>query len=104
SAPPEILVGASSKTAVHVLCKASTAVPAGIAAVQNKKYTANPASGSDYHVGPLVSDTGWVCLKYEMSEPQYYQYAYSDTANCGAVTAPTTLPGGANWNACANGD
>src|ERR1700704_5781492 len=48
SAPPEILFGASSKSAVHVLCKASTAVPAAIANVKNAKYTADPATGKDY--------------------------------------------------------
>src|ERR1700704_3554916 len=36
SAPAEILVGASSAIAVHVLCKGSTAIPAALAAVANK--------------------------------------------------------------------
>jgi type IV pilus assembly protein PilA len=103
SAPAEILVGQSSTTTIHVLCKASTAVPAAIAAVQNKKYTANPAAGVDYHVGS--QDTGWVCLKYEMSEPQYYQYSYNDSAACAAgLTAPAGVPGGGSWQVCANGD
>ena len=104
SAPSEILVGQSSATSVHVLCKASTAVPAGIAQIANKKYTANPATGVDYHVNPAISNTGWVCLKFEMSEPQYFQYSYNLGASCGAgLTAPGALPAG-DWASCANGD
>ena len=105
SAPSEILVGQSSATAVHVLCKASTAVPAALAAIANKKYTANPATGVDYHIGPALNDTGWVCLKFEMSEPQYFQYSYNAGATCAAgLTAPAGLPGGGDWTSCANGD
>ena len=102
SAPGEILVGQTSTSAIHVLCKDSTAVPAAVPA--NKKYTANPATGVDYHINPAVTDTGWVCLKFEMSEPQYYSYSYSKSATCaGGLTLANATPTG-DWMTCANGD
>jgi type IV pilus assembly protein PilA len=106
SAPAELVIGLSTSTA-HQLCKASTAVPAAVPA--NKKYTPNPAAAADYHVG--AQDTGWVCLKFEMSEPQYYAYSYNNVAaTCAAaLAAPAGLPPAlagskGDWTVCANGD
>ena len=104
SAPSELLIGASSLQSVHQLCNsAGNAVPGAIAAVQNKKYTANPAAAVDYHTGNQT--TGWTCLKFEMSEPQYYIYTYAKGAACNnAVTTSAGVPAGLEWVACAEGD
>ena len=54
------------------LCKsASSPVPASMAAIAGRKYMSNP---SEWTSDP--ADTGFTCLGYEMSWPQYYQYDY----------------------------
>ena len=55
NATAELATGSSTGTS-HALClKNAAAVPAGIANVTNKKYTANPAIGTDYHAGNQTS-------------------------------------------------
>ena len=100
----ELMTGASV-TLMHQLCLTAPAtVPGAIAGVSNRKYVADTAIAKDYHAGSRT--TGWVCLKYEMSQPQYYLYGYSATG----VAAPCTMPAGApvvpatGWASCANGD
>jgi type IV pilus assembly protein PilA len=54
------------------LCmSASHAVPASTSSVAAKKYMSAP---SDWTSDP--ADTGFTCLKFEMSTPQYYAYDY----------------------------
>ena len=66
----------SSYAADGVLCKSATSpVPSSIAAVAGRKYMSNP---SEWTRDP--ADTGFTCLSYEMSYPQYYQYDYERTA------------------------
>jgi type IV pilus assembly protein PilA len=101
SPPAEILIGKSGTQAVHQLCASSAAVPTTDAAIQNKKYTANPAPAVDYHLGN--STTGWVCLKFEMSQPQYYRYKYTRAA-VAALATNVTPPGGSGWLSEARGD
>lgn len=103
SAPSEILVGQSSASAIHTLClSAANSVPGAIAAVSNKKYTADTAVAKDFHTGDQT--TGWTCLKFEMNEPSYYQYEYAKAATCSIITPAAGLPAGLEWVACANGD
>jgi type IV pilus assembly protein PilA len=62
--------GSSGTTSSHALCLSATLVPAAIANVAGKKYQANSTSGNDYQTDP------WNCIKFGMSQPQYYQYQY----------------------------
>lgn len=96
SAPSEMVVGKSSTSTMHQLCASSAAVPATDAAIQNKKYSANPAAGQDYQIGAGATPTGWACLRFEMSEPQYYRYKYT-LASTPALATNVTPPGGAQW-------
>jgi hypothetical protein len=68
--------GAYGGGSSHKLCpSASRPVPASITEVRGKKY----ASGaSDWDVD-RVANGGFYCLKFEMWEPQYYQYDYRVT-------------------------
>jgi type IV pilus assembly protein PilA len=75
----------------HAMCKsASAAVPAAQAAIQGRKYQ---SSSADWYAGDGL--TGWRCLKFAMSDPQYYMYSYS---------APTVTGTSATFTATANGD
>jgi type IV pilus assembly protein PilA len=102
--PTKILIGGKSATsATHQLCPSSQAVPATDAAIQNKKYVANTAANVDYHVGGGGVPSGWVCLRFELNEPQYYRYKYT-MGSAPALAANVTPPAGASWLAEGRGD
>jgi type IV pilus assembly protein PilA len=87
--------GQTSTISMHALCKSSAKTPLTVPA--NKKYQPMTADGSDFNAGDITA--GWKCLKYQMSQPIYYAYTYSQgTSPCGA-NAPAT-----GFEACANGD
>ena len=64
-------------------------VPASIAMVRASRYQSSPAdwAGAGAHAG-------FACLGFSMTEPQYYQYAYTTTDG----------PQGATFDATAHGD
>jgi type IV pilus assembly protein PilA len=51
-------------------CATSTVVPGTIPKAQKYQSVPSEWTGAD-------STTGWTCLKFEMEEPQYFQYQYS---------------------------
>lgn len=72
--------GVSSSAASHSLCDSATAVPAA-GAPAGKKYQPRTGNGLDFEKGD--STTGWQCVKFNMTQPIYYQYHYTS----GGVTA-----------------
>jgi len=99
--------GATVTQNVPGLCSASVSVPSSMNSVKKRKYQPNPGSGSDYQTGD--SFTGWRCLKFSISSPQYYQYQYK----VGGPPVNVTLPHGGvppgldranTWSAAAQGD
>jgi type IV pilus assembly protein PilA len=99
--------GATVTDSVPGLCAASTSVPSSMTSVKARKYQPNPASGADYQTGDRF--TGWRCLKFSISSPQYYQYQYK----VGGPPVNVTLPHGGvppgldranTWSAAAQGD
>ncbi|MEO8180859.1 MAG: type II secretion system protein [Deltaproteobacteria bacterium] len=69
----------------HKLCSTSTKVPVADADIKNKKYQSTPA---DWAETPLAGGVaaGWSCLRFSMSDPQYFQYEY-ETKATGLVPA-----------------
>ncbi|MFO0757204.1 MAG: hypothetical protein U0359_11985 [Byssovorax sp.] len=57
----------------HALCKSAIQVPQAVP--HGRKYQSSDAQGADYNTGDAA--TGWRCLKFMISTPQYYQYSYS---------------------------
>jgi type IV pilus assembly protein PilA len=99
--------GATVTFSVPGLCDAAEAVPSSMNSVKAKKYQPNPAPGVDYDSGDQY--TGWRCLKFSISSPQYYQYRYKT----GGPPVEVTLPHGGSpkglsaedtWSASAQGD
>lgn len=86
----ELVVGSSSSGASHALCDTADPVPSAAASIDNKKYTADTAEGKDYNVGTQTS--GWKCLKFQMNEAQYYQYAYTKGAKTITNIATPAVP------------
>jgi len=85
NAASELVAEGSSGTASsHALCASTTLVPANITDVAGKKYQADSTQGADYQTDP------WNCIKFGMTQPQYYQYQYQQNA----VDAMTALANG----------
>jgi type IV pilus assembly protein PilA len=72
-----ILPIGSSTAVVNNLCQsASKSVPDAIAKVQGQKYQSDPTEWTADEGSPGV---GYACLKFTLSDPQYYMYSYSAT-------------------------
>jgi type IV pilus assembly protein PilA len=72
------VIALGTSTAIsNRICLSSTAVPTALAAVGAKKYQSSPAEWKG-----ATSDQfdGWNCVKFTMSDPQYYQYQYTTPA------------------------
>ncbi len=78
--------GSESTAASHALCGPAVPVPAAVPA--GKKYQPMTSNGNDFETGDTMN--GWKCLKFNMTQPHYYQYQYNTvstvtTANTGSV-------------------
>lgn len=81
---------ASDGTVKRRLCPSATApVPADKSMVSGKKYQ---SSHADWQAGE-AANTGFACLKFEMSSPQYFQYEYEATATSFVARAHGDLNG-----------
>ena len=106
------LIGSTGQASTHALCGTAGPVPDQIAKVQNKKYQPDPTNLKDYATGSNVGiDTatrfGWKCLKFEMSQPQYYIYGYAIGGNRAVpLVAVNAVPpvGAQGWLSEATGD
>jgi type IV pilus assembly protein PilA len=52
----------------HTLCPAGAVIPTNAGDIQNKKYQSDPGEWNG---------AGWNCLKFSMSDPQYFQYEFT---------------------------
>lgn len=69
--------GNASAAASHRVCETATAkVPDSPDDIKGKKYQSGP---EDWNNPGDSQDKGWKCLKFSMTEPQYYQYEYVGT-------------------------
>ena len=90
-----VLPEGNSTAVLRALCQtgaAGTGIPAAppaAAKYQSTKLDWSPAAD-------VAANMGWPCLKYEMTQPQYYQYKYNSDS-----TSSTT---GNSFSATANGD
>ncbi len=99
----EMLPGsAQSTTTNHALCKNAPPVPAAIPA--RVKYQPSQAVGVDFNTGDTTG--GWACLRFSVSSPIYYQYAYRSGGGYvsqGLPKAPS-YGGSGSFEASAQGD
>jgi type IV pilus assembly protein PilA len=70
----------SSAANLHQVCSTATPVPATAPPV-NKKYQSSQVKDQDWGVGSQT--VGWPCLKFALTEPQYYQYGYNGNPGLG---------------------
>lgn len=67
-------LGASTGIVNRICASAAAKVPTAATSIQGKKYQSSPA---EWTAGN--KDTGWMCLKFSMGDPQYYMYGYAAT-------------------------
>lgn len=91
---PGILVGGTATAVSNTLCgTAAASIPALPASIKGSKYQSTAA---EWNAGD--ASTGWQCLKFSMSEPQYFMYGYT------ATPSPSTGATGDTFAATARGD
>ncbi|MDI1451217.1 type II secretion system protein [Polyangium sp. 6x1] len=97
--------GESSTVPTHALC-GSAADPVPKAGVPKAaKYQPNNQGTTDFAGGD--STNGWKCLRFEVSDPIYYQYSYTKgSAPVGATANPAApaIAAGESFEAAAKGD
>jgi type IV pilus assembly protein PilA len=87
SMPSTILAGGASATVSNNLCTdASKSVPADKTSIAGKKYQ---SAATDWTIDEGTFGKGFACLRFSMSDPQYYMYDYKGTA--GATQAFTAV-------------
>jgi type IV pilus assembly protein PilA len=80
----ELLVeGASGTGTSHALCGSTPFVPAALTDVAGKKYQPNSAPTFDYN----DAAGAWNCIKFSMTQPQYYMYQYTSDGPQGNMSA-----------------
>jgi len=73
----DVMAAGGTTKAMHNLCTdAAKKVPAEIDSVRGKKYQSAP---TDWTEGNSAT-AGFVCLRFALSDPQYYMYDYKGTA------------------------
>jgi type IV pilus assembly protein PilA len=86
-----VLTAGTSAGLSNNLCTTSTThatVPGAVTAVSGKKYQSQP---SDWNSDQGAPGVGWACLRFSVSDPQYYMYGYVGTAGAsGTFTASAT--------------
>ncbi|MBW2455151.1 MAG: hypothetical protein JRI68_11605 [Deltaproteobacteria bacterium] len=85
----------------HQLCKSATPVPAS-GPPKATKYQSKGVEGQDYETGDQT--TGWKCLKFAMSQPQYFQYGYNAGSGYKSTEFGLPDPGPDGFEAWAMGD
>jgi type IV pilus assembly protein PilA len=91
-----VMLAANSTTISRSLCFTATqTVPAGSASIKGAKYQSDQGASADWNKDATTAGTGFACMKFSMSAPQYYMYNYVS----GAGPAAPAL-----FTATANGD
>ena len=72
SMSPAVVAPGLSTAVVNLLCaSAGVTVPSSTTSISGKKYQSDP---SEWLAGSRT--VGWACIKFSMSDPQYYAYEY----------------------------
>jgi type IV pilus assembly protein PilA len=83
-----------SSTFVHTFCPNAPPTPAAVPAGSKQTVTSTPGSGLGYDAD------GWKCLKFNMADPQFYQY---EVVNNGATSLGALFTASAHGDLDANG-
>jgi type IV pilus assembly protein PilA len=93
-----MVLGTSTAVSNRLCSSAGAAVPGTLTNIGGRKYQSKPSDWTELPAVPDAQYAGWNCVKFTMSDPQYYQYNYTGPAAAGAGTA------GAAFTCTAKGD
>ena len=87
----DVLGAGKSATVSNNLCaSAGNPVPADKTSIAGKKYQSDPAPDKDWNADRATPGKGFACLKFSLTDPQYYMYNYtSSTALLGTKDLDT---------------
>jgi type IV pilus assembly protein PilA len=77
--------GALSQQVSHELCGSAVPVPQNVPA--GKKYQPITQMPQDFGTGN--DRNGWICLRFQVSQPIYYQYHYNKDSSTAAPANPS---------------
>lgn len=97
-APTVLGLGVSTAVSNRLCSAAGHSVPLAIASVGGKKYQSSPSEWGELAAVPDGAYAGWNCVKFSMSDPQYYMYNYT------GPTATNAATDGTAFTCLANGD
>ena len=87
----ELYLSSDGKHTVHVSAdtpeQLRDLVPAAKASIQGRKYQSDPTAGKDWQKDAATPNTGFACLKYNMTDAQNYMYTYGTSTAAGTVPA-----------------
>ncbi len=85
-----VLPDQGSADIVRQLCQSSSVkVPTALTSIQGKKYQSSKGDWSN--ATDVSNNAGFACLRFEISQPQYYQYDYKATGTtAGSFSAIAT--------------
>src|SRR6266542_4201732 len=87
SMPPAILEPGKTAGVSNNLCtSASASVPADKDGIKGKKYQ---SAASEWSVDLKEAGKGFGCLRFSLSDPQYFMYSYTGTAGSDGVFKAT---------------
>jgi type IV pilus assembly protein PilA len=72
-------VGKSAAVSNNLCRSATQTVPLGKGSIKGQKYQSDPATGKDWNKDTATPGVGFACLKFSMSDPQYYMYNYTSS-------------------------
>ena len=83
----DILAGGSSAGVSNNLCTSATnSVPASADSIKGKKYQ---SAASEWGVDAATPGKGFGCLRFSISDPQYYMYSYVGSSGAAGTFAAT---------------
>jgi type IV pilus assembly protein PilA len=81
SMKPDILKAGESADVANNLCLSATKnVPASKDLIAGKKYQSDTDPDKDWGADRKTPGVGFACLKFALTDPQYYMYSYTGTA------------------------
>jgi hypothetical protein len=90
----------AERNAAERLCQSAIPVPTDVP--KRTSYQPRVKHGQDYRTGD--SKTGWLCLKFGLSHPQYYRYSYTAGGGYKGPARGGPDPGPSGFEAAAEGD
>lgn len=84
SLDPNLTLG-GTPSIKHTVCPSGKPIPSDVSSISGKKYQSSMSEWQD--------KAGWECLRFEMSQPQYYQYRFDGQGTGFKATAQGDLNG-----------